>query len=189
MVLMGSVHEFCAEFHISLAKARRMDKRGWLRVDTATTPIDEIRLALKKGARLTVAQLVELIENPAGVLELGKYSAAAQKQLDALGKVQGQEAPKAVASNILEAYQNQAEGVATVAAWVRSIIPAEPVGHAFVAVRLLLGVPANVRHYDTPRIQRALMNCRAHPALVGCWHTERQTSRNVTVYQKLALDL
>lgn len=186
---MGSVHEFCAEFHISLAKARRMEKRGWLRVDTATTPVDEIRLALKKGARLTVAQLVELIENPAGVLELGKYSSAAQKQLDALGNVRGQEAPKDVASNILEAYQNQAEGVAIVAAWLRSIIPAEPVGHAYVAVRLLLGVPANVRQYDTPRIQRALMNCRAHPALIGCWHTERQVSRNVTIYQKLALDL
>jgi hypothetical protein len=81
---MGSIHEFCAEFHISVAKARRMDKRGWLRIDGNATPIDEIRMALKRGQRLTVAQLVELIENPAGLLELGKYQAPAEAQLEAL---------------------------------------------------------------------------------------------------------
>lgn len=187
---MGSIHEFCAEFHISLAKARRMDKRGWLRIDTKTTPIDEIRLALKKGARLTVAQLVELIENPQGRLELGKYLEPAERQLAELGDdPRKQAAPREVAAHILDAYQNQAEGVATVARWLREIVPSEPVGHAYLAVRLLLGVPENVRGYDVPRMQRALMNCRAHPAMQGLWRTEKLKSRNVTIYQKQTLDL
>jgi hypothetical protein len=38
-------------------------------------------------------------------------------------------------------------------------------------------------------MQRALMNCRQHPALKGLWRTEREKTRNVTVYQKIALDL
>lgn len=187
--MSGSIHEFCAEFHISLAKARRMDKRGWLRIDGKTTPVDEIRLALKRGARLTVAQLVELIENPAGVLELGKYASTAEKQLDALKDPKREIAPREVAANILEAYQNQGEAVAIVAAWLRSIIPAEPVGHAYVATRLLLGVPENIRKFDVPHMQRALMNCRAHPAMRGLWRTVQEKSRNVTVYQKIGLDL
>lgn len=186
---MGSIHEFCAEFHISLSKAKRMEKKGWLRIDGKTTPVDEIRLALKKGARLTVAQLVELIDNPGGILELGKYGAVAQTQLAAIGDAKSEAAPKEIAANVLEAYQNEREGVATVAEWVRSIIPAQPVGHAYVASRLLLGVPDNQREYETPRLQRALMNCRAHPVLAGLWRTERLASRNVTIYQKPALDL
>lgn len=186
---MGSIHEFSAEFHISLAKARRMEKRGWLRIDANATPVDEIRIALKRGQRLTVAQLVELIENPAGLLELGKHAGKAEEQLHALGDPKSQVAPKEVAANILEAFQNQSEAVEIIAKWVRSIIPTHPVGHAFVAVRLLLGVPENIRKYDVAHMQRALMNCRQHPALAGLWRTEREKTRNVTVYQKIALDL
>jgi hypothetical protein len=186
---VGSIHEFCAEFHISLGKAKRMDKRGWLRVDANATPIDEIRIALKKGARLTVAQLVELLDNPGGLLELGTYAANAEAQLAVLDNPKAQAAPRDVAANILEAYQNQPEGVEIVARWLRSIMPSGPVGHAYMATRLLLGVPENVRKFDVPRLQRVLMNCRAHPALLGCWRTVKQASRNVTYYQKPALDL
>lgn len=186
---MGSIHEFAAEFHISLGKARRMEKRGWLRVDGNTTPIDEIRLALKKGARLTVAQLVELIDNPGGLLELGTYARQAEAQLALIGDPKAQAAPGDIAAQILDAYRNDSEAVGIVAAWVASILPAGPVGHAFVASRLLLGVPENIRKYDVPRLQRVLMNCRAHSALAGHSYTVKQASRNVTYYQKTSLDL
>lgn len=187
---MGSIHEFCAEFHISLAKARRMEKRSWLRIDSKTTPVDEIRFALKRGAKLTVAQLAELIENPGGLLELGKYAGNAEAQIKMLGDVKNEIAPRDVAANILEAYKNEPEAVAIVAVWLHSIIPVvAPVGHAYLAVRLLLGVPANIRHYDAPHMQRVLMNCRASPILAGCWKTIKMGSRNVTFYRKISLDL
>lgn len=186
---MGSVHEFCSEFHISLAKARRMEKRGWLRIDSNTTPVDEIRMALKRGQKLTVAQLVELIESPAGILELGKYASKAEEQLTALKDPRGQVAPKEVAANILEAFQNQGPAVDIVARWLASIIPAAPVGHAYLATRLLLGVPENIRKYDVPHMQRVLMNCRAHPSMAGLWSTVSSGARNVTIYQKKKLDL
>jgi hypothetical protein len=182
--MAGSIHEFCAEFHISLRKAQRMEKRGWLRVDTSTTPADEIRLSLQRGAKLTAAQMVELIEHPGAVLELGRYSERAQSELEALGNATQEAAPRAVSSVILEAYENDPEAVATMVRWLKGVIPGEPVGHAYLAVRLLLGVPENVRKYDVPRIQRALMNCRNHPELAGYWRTEKHLSRKRTVYQK-----
>lgn len=186
---MGSIHEFCAEFHISLGKARRMEKRGWLRVDTNATPIDEIRISLKKGAKLTVAQLVELIENPGGLLELGAYARQAQAQLDVLGDPKSEAAPADIAAHILDAYRNESEAVEAVATWVESILPAGPVGHAFIATRLLLGVPENIRKYDVPRLQRVLMNARAHPVLKPHCFTARDSSRNRTVYQKTSFDI
>jgi hypothetical protein len=79
--------------------------------------------------------------------------------------------------------------VETIAYWLNSIIPAEPVGHAYLAVRLMLGVPENIRKYDFPRIQRVFMHCRKHQALAGYSFTVRESSRNVTYYQKTALDL
>jgi hypothetical protein len=187
---MGSIHEFCAEFHISLGKARRMEKRGWLRIDGATTPVDEIRLALKKGTRLTVAHLAELITNPGGILELGAYARQAEAQLSLIGNAQAEAAPADIAAQILDAYRNDTEAVGIVAAWVLGILPTGwPVGHAYVATRLLLGVPENVRQYEAPRLQRVLMNCRAHPNLVGHSFTVKQASRNVTYYQRKTLDL
>lgn len=186
---MGSIHEFAAEYHISLGKARRMEKAGWLRVDANATPIDEIRIALKKGARLTVAQLVELIENPSGLLELGAYARQAQAQLDILGDPKSEAAPRDIAAQLLDAYRNEGEAVAAVASWVVSVLPSGPVGHAYIATRLLLGVPESIRKFDVPRLQRVLMNVRAHPLMVNNWRTVKQASRNVTYYQKRTLDL
>lgn len=185
---MGSIHEFCSEFHISLSKARRMEKRGWLRIDSATTPVDEIRMALKRGQKLTVAQLVELIERPAGILELGKYAAKAEEQLTALDEPRP--APREVAANILEAFQNQPEAVEIIVDWMAAIIPAKPVGHAYLATRLLLGVPENIRHYDVPHMQRVLMNCRAHPKMAGLWSSVAGVgNRKTTIYQKKQFDI
>jgi hypothetical protein len=188
--MTGTIYDFCERSHISLKKARRLDKEGWLRLSSEVTPLDEIRLTLRTGARrLSVAQLVYLVDNPSHMLELGKYGKLAEAQVDALDNPTHEIAPKEVAANILEAYKNEPEAVDIVASWVASIIPNKPVNHAYLAVRLLLGVPENIRKYDFAHIQRVFMHCRAHPKLAGCWKTVRQASRNVTFYQKLALDL
>lgn len=166
-----------------------MEKAGWLRVDTNATPVDEIRIALKKGHRLTVAQLVYLVENPGALLELGNYTRQAQAQLETVGDAKSEPAPPDIAAQLLDAYRNVPEAVEIVAAWVASVLPAGPVGHAWVASRLLLGVPENIRKFDVPRMQRILMNCRNHPALKPYCFTVREMSRNVTIYQKVSLDL
>ena len=185
-----TLYEFCARWNISVKKAKLMNKEGDLRLSGEETLLDEIRLTLKTGSRrLSVAQLVYLVDNPGEILELGKYGKLADEQVSALCHPEKEPAPRDVAAQILTAYDNEPEAVEAIAKWMASIIPAGPVPHAFMAVRLLLGVPENVRKYDFPRVQRVFMHARNHPALKPHWFTVREGSRNVTYYQLRSLDL
>jgi hypothetical protein len=179
-----NVFEFAEEFRLSLAKARKIKKRFPQIFDEADSAMDPLRATLAKGNRLTVPQLVELIENRAGLLELGKYATTAERELAALGNPQGQVAPNAVAANIMEAAKNEPEAVQILVDWLKEIIPAEPVEHAYIGTRLLLGVPDTIRKFEAPRIPRALLNARQHPDFAGWWRVEKSVSRNVTLYQK-----
>jgi hypothetical protein len=184
-----NIFEISEKHKISVKKLRAMDKDNLLRHDASTTALDEIRSTLKTGNRLNVGQLVYLVENPGGLLELGKYASKAEAQLAELDNPAGQVAPREVAALILDAFEKQPAAIAKLVEWLKTVIPAHPVGHAYLATRLLLGVQENMRRHDTPRLQRAMMNCRDHPAFDGWWRTEKTVSRNRTVYQKLALDL
>lgn len=184
-----NLFEFSEEFGISLAKVRRIKKRFPQIFDNADARFDPHRSRLAKGNRLTALQLVDLLENRGGLIELGKYAGKAERELAALGDPQGQVAPKEVAANIMEAAKDEPEAVKLVVDWLRSIIPADPVEHPYIATRLLLGIPANIRQYESPRIPRALLNARKHPDLAGWWRVENGPSQNRTIYQKSSFDL
>lgn len=186
--MSGTIYDFCEAFHISISKARKMEKAGWLRLADSSNVTDPIRASLANGDRLTAAQLVELIEHPSGLLELGKYAGKAERELAALGNPQA--APREVVANIMEAAKGEPEALLILVDWLKSIIGATPAGHAFIAVRLLLGIPEGIRKFEGPRIPRALLNARNHPDFAGWWHIEASgKNRNVTIYQKTALDL
>lgn len=184
-----NIFEISEKHKISVKKLRAMDKDGLLRHDASTTALDEIRSTLKTGNRLSVAQLVHLVELPAGLLELGKYAEKARVQIAELDNPAGQVAPREVAAQILEAFEKQPAAVAALVEWFKTIIPAHPVGHAYLATRLLLGVPEASRRFDVPRLARVMAHCREHPGFAGWWRKEKSVSRNRTVYQKNALDL
>lgn len=184
-----NIFEISDKSGISVKRLRVLDKLGVLRHDASTTILDEMRSTFREGNKLNVAHLVHLIENRAGLLELGKYADKARAHLDELGDVTSQVAPREVAAQILEAFEKQPDAVATMVEWCKSIIPARDVGHAYIGVRLLLGVPEASRKFEAPRLQRVMMNCRDHPAFAGWWRKEKAVSRNRTIYRKLALDL
>lgn len=188
---MSNIFDFCEKFNISLAKARKMDKAGFLRLDDSLPDASaEIRRTLANGDDLTAAQLVELVENPGAMMDLGRYATRAEEQIAALGRVEA--APKEIAAHVTFAAKGEDESVQALCEWLCEIIPFEPVGHSFIAVRLLLGIPANIRHFDVPRIPRALLECRKREEFVGWWRVEKRKSRNVTIYQrpaKITLDL
>lgn len=188
-----NIFEYCERYHISLVKARRQLKDGVLRLDETTSEaITEIRHVLSRGQPLTAAHLVELLDNPGSMLDLGRYASRAQAEINALGNVRAEIAPKLVAAYITDAAKNEPEAVEALLAWLRGVVPIKPIGHAYLAVRLLLGLAPNIRQYDVPRIPRALLNCRLHEGFAGWWRVEQVKSRNVTIYQrpaKLALDL
>jgi hypothetical protein len=184
-----NIYEVAEKHKISLNKLRAMDKDGLLRLDESANASDPIRATLMKGNPLPVSQLVQLVEEPSLLLDLGKYARDAEKQIAALSDPLRQVAPKPVAAAVTDAAKNDPEAVALLVAWLKEIIPTRPVGHAFIAVRLLLGIPPAIRKYEAPRIGRALLNCRNNPALAGWWTVKPGVQSNSTIYQKLVLDL
>lgn len=185
-----NVFEFCERYHISLTKGRRIAKENAHWFDESATATDALRSYLAKGVGITTMQLVDLIENPGWLLSLGRYAGKAEEALAALHNPRAQVAPKEVVANIMEAAKGEAEAVQILIDWLCSIIPAaRPVDHAYIATRLILGIPANIREFEVPRIPRALLNARNHGAFAGFWHVEKGVSRNKTVYQNKALDL
>lgn len=184
-----NIHEFCDKFNTSLAKARKMDKCGVLRLDSSVTALDEIRHSLARAVPLNAAQLVELIDTPGAALELGKYAAKAEEQLAGLGRPQDEVASKEVTAYVLEASEGKPEAVEALIRWIKTILPSRPVRHAYIATRLLLGIPPNIRKFDVPRIPRALLNCRRHPDFAGWWRIEKRVSRTVSLYEKKSFDL
>jgi hypothetical protein len=184
-----NIYEVAERHKISLKKLRAMDKDKLLRLDESANASDPIRATLMNGDPLPVRQLVQLIEEPGLLLDLGKYTSTAEAQIAALGKPQNEIAPKPVAAAVTDAAKNDPEAVAILVAWLKEIIPPHPVGHAYIATRLLLGIPESIRKQQAPRIGRALLNCRNHPSFAGWWSVKPGVSQNSTAYQKLALDL
>lgn len=168
-----NIYEVAERHKLSLKKLRAMDKDGLLRLDESASASDPIRATLIKGNPLPVPQLVQLIEEPSLLMDLGKYARAAETQVAALAKPENGIAPKPVAAAVTDAAKNDPEAVAILVDWLKKVIPASPVGHAYVATRLLLGIPASIRKYEAPRIGRALLNCRNHPAFVGWWRVDK----------------
>lgn len=182
-----NIFEFCERFHISLAKARKMNKAGVLRLDENTNErATEIRLLLSKGQPLTAAHLCAMIEEPGLVLDLGRYAGKAQEQLDVLGNAKAGAAPKQVAAYISEAARGDREAVAVLVEWLKDIIPAKPVAHSFIAVRLLLGLAPSVRKFDVPRIPRALHECRKCEDFADWFELSYSGTRAKTFYRRPA---
>lgn len=180
-----NIFEYADKYEISLKKARRQLKDGVLRLDESIDPQTvEIRDWLSRGQNLTAAQLCTLIENPGVLLDLGRYMDKAQDQLDALGDAKGEVAPKMVAAYVTDAARGDEEAVNVLVGWAKQILPNKPVPHSYIAVRLLLGLAPNVRHFDIPRVPRALLNCRKREDFAPWWRVEKRKSRSVTLYQQ-----
>jgi hypothetical protein len=180
-------HEFCDRFHISQRKARLMLKADVLRLDETTSEIAiRIRGLLAKGQPLTAAQLCALVESPGMLLDLGRYAGAAQEQVEALGDAKAEAAPKHVVAYIGDAVKKDPQTVVILIDWLKSIIPARPIPHNYIAVRLLLGLTPNVREFDVPRVPRALRECRRHADFAGWWCVDRQSGRTKTYYSQPA---
>lgn len=182
-----NLFEFCEKFKISLSKARAMLKADVLRLDENTSELaQEVRHLISRGQPLTAAHLCAMIEEPGLVLDLGRYAGKAQEQLDVLGNAKAGAAPKQVAAYISEAARGDREAVAVLVEWLKDIIPAKPVAHSFIAVRLLLGLAPSVRKFDVPRIPRALHECRKCEDFADWFEVSYSGTRAKTFYRRPA---
>lgn len=181
-----NIYEVAAQFKISVAKLRKLDKAGLLRLDKADPIIDAIRFYLGKGQPLSVAQLVYLVENPAAIEHVGDKASVAMTQVAMLNAPTA--APFEVAAEIDQAARGDDDAICKIIPWLKTtILTAKSqghgvVGHHYLAVRLALGCPAGLREYNMARIPRALLNCRRHPGFAGWWRVGAKGSSNVTQY-------
>ena len=180
-----NILEISEKFKISVPKLRKMDKAGVLILDEDIGgTILDIRHNIKTNNNLTVMQLVYLVDNPAMILQLGRYISAAQTQIDDLGDIEP--APRIVGANLVFAARAEPDSVAVLVEWIKAILPSEPVGHTWLGVRLLLGCNVNSRREYALRLGRAFFECRKQPDFASWWHVEKKSNRNVTIYQKPA---
>jgi hypothetical protein len=181
-----NVFDFAIRYNISRDKARRIKKDNprWFTDSGDDDFLLMLQNWMRSGKQLTAKHLLKFCDNPDLIYALGNYSLKAEWQFDALGDAVKEAAPANIASGIGSAAQNDDYATAAIATWAKTVIPSEPVGHAWLAVRLLLGLPEHLREHETARIGRALINCRARPDFVGWWRTEKIKSRNVTIYQR-----
>lgn len=181
-----NILEFCETFKISLAKAKRMDKAGVLRLDENMSDEETaIRAALAKGQPLTAFQLCALVERPGLLLDLGRYAGRAETLLSELGDAKGGTASREVSAAILHAARGDDKAVGILVRWMQRNIPARgSVSHSYLATRLLLGVPENLRKFEAPRLPRAIFHCRKNPELTGWYTVHQHGKRTFTTYHR-----
>ena len=142
-----------------------------------------LRYVRSRGG-FTTPHLVALIEDPSLLDDLGCHADKARKQLALLGDPV-EAAPIEAHAHVTFASQGEEDSVLQIIKWCKAVIPSErAVTHHYLAVRLLLGIPKCIRHFDERRMQQAMLNCRKHPQFEGWWRVEKTGSRNVTYYQK-----
>lgn len=189
---MMTLLEFCEEFRISHAKAKRMIKRGCLLVDESADPrAARIRETFLSRNPLGVVDLCDLLEHPGLILQLGRYADKASEQLDALGDAVKGQAPRSVALSVMDAALGDAEAITGLVDWIKGALPADgsPVGYHWLAVRLMLPIAENMRKHQNDKIRHALAHCRKSGQFADWWHYDGRKSRKVTIYKRPMLDL
>lgn len=163
-----NIFEIHEKSGVSLRALRKLEKLGVLRLESVDPMVERMAYMLGKSQQLPVDALAALVEDPGLLLELGRYAGEAEFQVSSLGKVDRDKAPADVAAEIEQAAKGDDAAVEKIAHWLQTIIPKDcAVGHHFVAVRLLLGVPGTLRKYAYSRLARALLNVRRHKSFEG----------------------
>jgi hypothetical protein len=187
-----NIFELADKSGVSLRTLRKIEKLLKGRPIAASDPvIDAIRVQSRKSRALSVSQYMALIDDPDLIDALGTRAENVQDALDAIGDAVGEAAPRDVTMHIQDAAKGNAEAAAILARWMRDALPVQGnVSHAYLALRLLYGVPENVRHYVLPLVPRAMQAAKRQDALAGHWRVVQNGSIRATEYfRPIFLDL
>jgi len=183
-----NIHDISRRTHISLENLRKLERLGVLKLDEETPIAAPLRLHLARNQRMTVAQILTLIEEPEIVEELGKYAERARAQISALGDVKATAAPRSVTAEIVEASKGNPDACRIIADWLKEVLPSEPVPYHWVAVRLLAPLNEFLREMNAPLINLALLKVRGLPEFAGWWRSVPKSGRNTIIFKR-QLDL
>ena len=171
-----NIHDVATKSGVSLRALRKLEKLKLIKFDPNPDADEhpraaEARFLLMRNQQLSASLLVDLIDAPSALFDLRKYEARAREQIAALGDVTGQAAPIAVQAVISDAAGADATAAQTLADWLTSILPAEPVSHYWVAARLLYPLDPFQRETIGKKISLALMNMRKLESFVPYWES------------------
>lgn len=184
-----NIFEIHEKSGVSLRALRKLEKLSVLKLEAVNPMVEKMAYMLGKSQQLPVDALAALVEDPGLLVELGRYAGEAEFQVSSLGKVDRDIAPADVAAEIEQAAKGDDGAVKKLAGWLKGIIPTDcAVGHHFVAVRLLLGVPETLRKYAYSRLGRALLNVRRHKSFEGWSSYDTSGHHKVSRYHRPAKD-
>ena len=190
-----NVHEIADKFGLPVKKLQRMEKAGLL----VTTPGDErphkMKGYLASNRPLSVAQLLDLMREPALFDQLGKlgtYEAKARAQVDELGDVAADALSVEVAANLIYGGAiADGDSLRTLESWLHAVIPAKGCSYHYVAARMLYNVPGGRFAVSYRYLPRAILNLRNLPSLAG-WSSRDEGVNAPTKFHRpanLVLDL
>lgn len=178
-----NIHELSARTNISLSALKKLDRLKVLKVDPEHSLASSLRFHLARNQHLSVAQIIAIKQDSSVLDELGKYRDRALNQITVLGDVAP--APREVTALIYDAGKGDTDACEAIAAWLRSILPREPVTYHWVAVRLLWGLPDTLKVQYSKRLNIVLANVRKLDSFAG-WYRIISASavKNTVVYHK-----
>jgi len=191
-----NVFELSNKTRISVKSLRKLQELKLLKLDP-DPPSDEhpnapqMRFILMRQGQLSVPYLLTLITKPDTLYDLRKYETRARAQISALGDYQATLAPKEVTAVIDRAAGAEPDAALILAQWLGDVLPAEPVGHHWVAVRLLLPLPEFQREKAMSLVSLALMHMRKLDAFRPYWESVENKSgrKEIRYFQPKQFDI
>jgi hypothetical protein len=181
-----NIYQLSTRSGIPVTKLRKLEKLKALQVDEAPEFLDTLIFHMRGNRTLSVAHLLMLRDQPALLDDLRaekpRYASRAREQLTALGDVSAHMAPRDVTAAIRGASRGDDDASLVIVDWLKTILPAAPVPHAWVAARLLAPLNEFVRGEAAPLLSPALLNVRKLPELAGWWHSKKIGTRSVIEY-------
>lgn len=187
-----NIYEISLKARLPVKALQRLEKLKVLTVDPEPDATAAIRFHMRGNARLSVPQLLALVDDPALVDTLGRFAERARAQIAALGDFKATSAPPEVTAYLIDAGRLDPAAIAVLVEWAKRVLPHEPVEYSWLAVRLLAPLPLGLREQSLKLAPLALLHMRKAPEFAGHWHMVKQGARDVPRYhahKQVALDL
>jgi len=166
------------------ALVREMRAKGYLPPDDKVDDVRKIKLYMNNGQGLTAAQFVMLLENPALLKSLGAKTDAVKAEIAALGDVKAAALPENHMAIVGAASSGDHDGAQRLMDWTKATLPAHPVGYHYLAVRLLLGTPAEFRTRIGRQLHRAYLAVCKHPDFRDWFEVIEVKGKRKTIYAR-----
>lgn len=187
-----NIYQLSTRSGIPVSKLRKLDKLGALKASDAPEFLDTLIFHMRGNRTLSVAHLLTLRDQPPLLDDLRaekpRYASRAREQLSALGDVSAHMAPRDVTAAIKGASRGDDDASLIIVDWLKAVLPAAPVPHAWVAARLLAPLNEFVRGEAAPLLSPALLNVRKLPEFAGWWHSKKIGTRSTIEYFRPALN-